>query len=88
MLTKLVTPTSHMSKTRPSNIRTNVSPSGLFLVSWPITNRLASFFDAQKSSEAASSNGCISFFLEKEIAFGRFKAICNSYRKHKGSIKD
>ena len=81
ILFQLSTPTSIMSSTRPSYIRTKVRPFGLFLVVCPTTKRDASFLDAQNSSEdievVAESNGWIGFFFENEMAFGRFRAICN-----------
>lgn len=62
-----------------SYIRTKVRLFGLFFVVWPMRNRDASFFEDQNSREAvdvdALSNGRMSFFLLKEIAEGRFKAI-------------
>lgn len=75
MLTHFSTPTSHMSNTRLSYMRTNTKPSGRFFVLCPMTNKLASFFCAQNSSEDASSNGLTVFFLENDIAFGRLRAI-------------
>lgn len=63
-----VTPSSHISRTLPSNILTSVRPSGRFLVLWPMANIVESFLFAQKSSEAVSSNGLISFFLLNAIA--------------------
>ena len=67
-LTNLSMPTSRMSSTFPSNMRTNVRPSGLFFVLWATTNMDASFLLAQNSSEDGSSNGRIVFFFENEIA--------------------
>jgi hypothetical protein len=61
ILFQLSTPTSIMSSTRPSYIRTKVRPFGLFLVVCPTTKSDASFLDAQNSSEdievVVESNG-------------------------------
>ena len=53
----------------------------LFLVFVPTTKNAASFFVDQNSSDwtPVGSNGCISFFLEKEMAYGRFNTICKSH---------
>jgi hypothetical protein len=75
MLTNPSTPTSHISNTAPSNIRTNVIPFGRFFVLCATTNIDASFFAAQNSIDDGSSNGRIVFFLENEIACGRFRDI-------------
>jgi hypothetical protein len=94
MLVQLSTPTSIISSTRPSYIRTNVRPFGLFLVVCPTTKSDASFLDAQNSREdievVAESNGWIGFFFENEMAFGRFRAICNinRFRKFPGVLFD
>src|SRR5882672_8481920 len=82
ILTNLSTPTSHISNTRPSKVLANTSPSGLFFVLCPRTNRLVSFFCAQNSSEEASSKGRTKFFLEKEIAFGCLRAIYGMYNEN------
>ena len=76
MLIHFSMPTSHISSSRLSYMRTKTIPSGRFFVLCPTTNRLASFFCAQNSNEEASSKGLTVFFLEKEIAFGRLSAIC------------
>jgi hypothetical protein len=68
------TPSSIMSRTRPSNIRVKIKSFGRFFECRPVTNRLASFFCAKNSNEEGESNGWISFFLEKFIACGRFNA--------------
>src|SRR4051812_40183949 len=75
MLTNESTPTSHMSRTRPSNILANTSPFGRFFVDWPITKKEASFFLAQNSRDERSSNGRMIFFLENDMALGRLRAI-------------
>jgi hypothetical protein len=74
---KFLTPTSHISNTFPSNVRTSVMPLGRFLVEVPTTKKVASFFEDQNSNEEipSGSNGWITFFLENEMACGRLSAI-------------
>lgn len=62
------TPVSIISITSPAKHRTQTRPWGRFLVCVPTRNREASFFEDQKVSDEASSNGRITFDFEKLMA--------------------
>jgi hypothetical protein len=74
--TKFSTPSSSRSSTRPSKVRASVRLFGRFFVVCAKRRDEASFFCDRKASGSDSSNGRSSFFLLKEMAYGRFSAVC------------
>jgi hypothetical protein len=75
---KLSTPSSRRSSTLPSKVRARIRLSGRFLVVWAKIRDVASFFCEKKERGSESSNGRSSFFLLKDIEYGRLSAVCRA----------
>jgi hypothetical protein len=79
MATIFSIPSSIISRTRPSNVRTKVNPFGRFLLCDPTTKSEASFFPLKNSSEltpwdGSASKGWMGFFLLKLMEWGSLRA--------------
>jgi hypothetical protein len=69
------TPSSRRSSTRPSKVLDNIRLSGRFFEFWAKMRKLASFFCEKNERGSESSNGRSSFFLLKDIEYGRLREV-------------